>query len=116
MTTIDTQSLILGMGLVLFIACAIGGVVALVKVTRLERSKNNIDIGFQQQIDNVHKLVDVKVNEINNQIGNVYRDMDSRFDKMYNKIMTDTNPKHRILSMIRPGKGPLESTDEGHKE
>ena len=113
--TIDIQSFILGMGLVFLIICVIGGVVALVKVMRLEKEGNNIDIGTQQQLDNLHKLVDVKVNEINNSIGIVYRDIDSRFDKMYNKIMTETNPKHRILNMIS-GKSPSEATDDSHKE
>ena len=109
--TIDLLSLILGMGLVLVIAFAIGGVVALVKVTRLERNSNNIGIGTQQQLDNIYRHIDDKTTEIEHQFGNLYKDMDSRFDKMYNKIMQDTNPKHRILNMIKPG-GSSDSTDD----
>ena len=109
--TIDIQSLILGMGLVLVIAFAIGGVVALVKVIRLERNSNNIGFGTQQQIDGLHTHLNTKMNEIQNQFGGVYKDMDSRIDKIYNKIMQETNPKHRILNMINGGLSDPTKTD-----
>ena len=110
--TIDLLSLILGMGLVLVIAFAIGGVVALIKVTRLERNSNNIGIGTQQQLDNIYRHIDDKTTEIEHQFGNLYKDMDSRFDKMYNKIMQETNPKDRILSMINGGLSDPSKTDD----
>jgi hypothetical protein len=113
--TIDLLSLILGMGLVLVIAFAIGGVVALVKVMRLERNSNNIDIGTQQQLDDIIKTVGAEIGEIDHKIQNLYRDMDSRFDKFYSKIIQETNPKQRILNMIKSGSSS-DSTEDSHKE
>jgi hypothetical protein len=104
--TIDLQSFILGMGLVLVIALVVVSVIALIKVMRLEKDGNNIAIGTQQQLDNIHKAIDVRNNEIQNQIGNVYKDMDSRFDKLANKVKTASQEdreewKNRILEIMR---------------
>ena len=97
--TIDLQSFILGMGLVLVIALVIVSIVAMVKVMRLEKNGNNIDLGFQQQIDGLHKDVDIKV-------GNLYKDIDSRFDKFYNKVKSPSPEEReewrtRILEIMR---------------
>lgn len=103
---IQLTSFILGMSLVLVIALVIVSIIALVKVMRLEKNGHNIDIGFQQQIDDLHKKFEVKNNEIQNQIGNVYKDMDSRFDKLHNKVKTVSQEereewKKRILEIMR---------------
>jgi len=114
----DILSFILGMCAVLVIVLAIGGVVALFKVLRLEKTFNNISIGFQQQIDLLKKDNESGesfiMTNINQHINEIYKDMDSRLDKMYNKILRDTNPKERILQMIKSGDSS-EKKDE-HKE
>ena len=97
--TIDLQSFILGMGLVLVIALVIVSIVAMVKVMRLEKNGNNLSLGFQQQIDELHKDVEVKV-------GNLYKDIDSRFDKFYNKVKSSSPEereewKNRVLEIMR---------------
>jgi hypothetical protein len=97
--TIDLQSFILGMGLVFVIALVIVSVIALVKVMRLEKNGYSISVGTQQQITELQKDVEVKV-------GNIYKDMDSRFDKLYNKVKTPTPEereewKNRVLEIMR---------------
>jgi hypothetical protein len=87
------------MGLVLVIALVIVSVIALVKVMRLEKNGNNIDLGFQQQIDGLHKELEVKNNEIQGQIGIIYRDMDSRFDKHFAKVKTTSQEDHEALKL-----------------
>lgn len=98
--TIDLQSFILGMGLVMLIALVVGIVVALVKVIKLRKDFDNYGFGFQQQIDNTHKAIDVKVNEINHQFENLYKDMDSRLDKQYSKIIKEVIPNKTFLQTI----------------
>lgn len=106
----DILSFILGICAVLVLAFAIGGVVALVKIIKIEKKFNNVTLGFQQQIDTM-KL------EVTNNLGQVYQDMDSRLDKQYNKIMKETNPD-RILNMIKSKKTSSSQilTDDENKE
>jgi len=111
----DIQSFILGMCAVLLIALVIGSVVALVKVLRLEKNSNNINIGFQQQIDLLKRDCEsndeVLATQLGQQINQVYQDIDSRMDKLYNKILKESNPKERILQMIK-GEKTTNSSEE----
>lgn len=71
----DIQSFLLGMGAVLLIVSAVGGVVALVKVGKLKKTVT----------DNEH-MRDGHFQHVNTQFTDVYRTMDSRFDKLENKF------------------------------
>ena len=59
----DIQSFILGMCAVLFIGFAVGGIVALVKVTKLQRQFNNVGFGTNQQIENLRKDTEAGMGE-----------------------------------------------------
>jgi len=110
--TIDLQSFILGMGLVMLIALVVGIVVALVKVIKLRKDFDNYGFGFQQQIDNIIKERGFQYEDTARKIGNVYKDMDSRLDKQYTKIIKEVIPNKTFLQTIsnyKPDKGePLE--------
>ena len=71
----DIQSFILGMGAVLVIASAVGGVVAIVKVSKLKREVNQERTNRQMEIQGIYRSFD-----------DVRSDMDSRLDKMDNKF------------------------------
>jgi len=71
----DIQSFLLGMGVVLLIASAIGGVIALVKLGKLKVELENKEKGRLMEMQSVyHEFEDVR------------RTMDSRFDKFENKV------------------------------
>jgi len=110
--TIDLQSFILGMGLVMLIALVVGIVVALVKVIKLRKDFDNYGFGFQQQIDNIIKERGFQYEDTARKIGDVYKDMDSRLDKQYAKIIKEVIPNKTFLQTIsnyKPDKGePLE--------
>jgi len=110
--TIDLQSFILGMGLVMLIALVVGIVVALVKVIKLRKDFDNYGFGFQQQIDNIIKERGFQYEDTARKIGDVYKDMDSRLDKQYTKIIKEVIPNKTFLQTIsnyKPDKGePLE--------
>ena len=71
----DIQSFLLGMGAVLLIVSAVGGVVALVKVGKLKREVNQERTNRQMEMQNVYRQFD-----------DVFKTMDSRFDKFENKV------------------------------
>ena len=71
----DIQSFLLGMGAVLLIVSAVGGVVALVKVSNLKREVNQERNNRQMEMQNVYRQFD-----------DISKTMDSRFDKMDNKF------------------------------
>ena len=108
----DIQSFILGMCAVLFISFAVGGVVVLFKVTRLEKNFNNVGFGTNQQINNLRKDTEDNTNEVLRQIEELSKEVDSRLDKQFNKIMRETNPRDRILNMIRDDKTTSREDDK----
>ena len=71
----DIQSFLLGMSVVLVIASAIGGVIALVKVSNLKKEVNEKEKNRMMEMQSVYRQFD-----------DVYKAMDSRFDKMDNKF------------------------------
>ena len=71
----DIQSFLLGMGAVLLIVSAVGGVVALVKVGNLKREVNQERNNRNMEMQSVYRQFD-----------DVQKSMDSRFDKMNNKF------------------------------
>ena len=71
----DIQSFLLGMGAVLVIASAVGGVVALVKVSKLKKEVNEKEKNRLMEMQGLYRQFD-----------DVYKAMDSRFDKMDNKF------------------------------
>jgi len=100
------------MGLVMLIALVVGIVVALVKVIKLRKDFDNYGFGFQQQIDNIIKERGFQYEDTARKIGDVYKDMDSRLDKQYAKIIKEVIPNKTFLQTIsnyKPDKGePLE--------
>jgi hypothetical protein len=89
---IQVTSFILGIVSVLVIAMAVVSVVAIVKVMKLKLDHNNLSIWSNQEFESLKK-------EIDHKIGNTYKDMDSRFDKFYEKIMKNKSPKNEVFEM-----------------
>jgi hypothetical protein len=71
----DIQSFLLGMGAILVIASAVGGIVALVKVSKLKKEVNDKEKGRLMEMQGVYRQFD-----------EMRGGMDSRFDKFENKV------------------------------
>jgi hypothetical protein len=95
----DIQSFILGMSLVLVIAMAVVSVYAIVKVMKLKADLMGLNIWSNQEIENLKKQFGTKDMALDYKIGNIYKDMDSRLDKLYEKIMKNKSPKNEVFEM-----------------
>jgi hypothetical protein len=89
---IQLTSFILGIVSVLVIAVSVVSVVAIVKVMKLKADCTGVNIWASQEFESLKK-------EIDHKIGNTYKDMDSRFDKFYEKIMKNKSPKNEVFEM-----------------
>lgn len=96
---IQLTSFILGMSLVLVIAMAAVSVYAIVKVVKLKNDHNSLSMWSAQEFDKLRKVQETKDMELDHKIGNVYRDMDSRLDKLYEKVMKTKSPKNEVFQM-----------------
>jgi len=101
---IQLASFVLGMSLVLVIAMAIVSVYAIVKVMRLNKTVYDNGIWASQEFENLKK-------DLDNRIGNTYRDMDSRLDKLYSKIIKEVIPNKTFLQTISNYKPPVDDGD-----
>ena len=97
----EILSFILGMCAVLVIALAIVGVVALVKVLKLKQNYDNdvrelhlkindVETNISKNIDELHQYMGREIENINQvtsrEVNEIYRTIDSRFDKLSNKL------------------------------
>ena len=86
----DILSFILGMSVVVVIALAIVAVIGLVRVNKVKSQINDITQYMERENENFHRNTAEQFNVINqdfrNEIDNIYRTIDSRFDKLENKI------------------------------
>lgn len=96
----EIQSFILGMSAMLVIALVIGSVFAVVKVIKISKKFNEIQIWVNHEFQNFRKENELAMFGTNQQIQEVYRTIDSRCDKLYEKILKEQNPKNRILQLI----------------
>lgn len=71
----DTLSFVLGIAFVVVIAVAIVAVYAFVKVKEVKEQINNSEQSFSRDIENVYRT-------LHEEVSGVYRQMDSRFDKL----------------------------------
>jgi hypothetical protein len=97
---IQLASFILGICSVLVITMGIISVYVVVKVMRLKDDYKNLSIWVSQEFENLRKERDVHENDTNKAI-------DSRCDKLYEKIMKD---KYPLKMMI--GRHPELDNDE----
>jgi len=97
----DIQSFILGMGAVLVIAVAIGSVFAVIKVIKIGEEFREIQLWINQEFEKGKDRERQEKMIIGNQFQEVYRTLDSRCDKLYEKILKEQNPKNRILQLIK---------------
>lgn len=109
---VEFLSFILGICVVLMVAMAAGSIFAIVKVIKVDkqvtgnvwRSNEEFD-KVKDEFEKVRKEIEVDQNEI-------YRTIDSRSDKLYEKIAKDLNPKHRILQLINNDPSDKESENK----
>jgi hypothetical protein len=83
---------------------AIVSVYAIVKVMRLNKTVYDNGIWASQEFENLKK-------DLDNRIGNTYRDMDSRLDKLYSKIIKEVIPNKTFLQTISNYKPPVDDGD-----
>lgn len=98
---IQLTSFILGIVSVLVIAVSIVSVYAMVKVMKFKSAHSGLSIWVSQEFESLKKDIDHK-------IGNTYRDMDSRFDKQYRKIIKEVIPNKTFLQTISNYKPPVD--------
>lgn len=98
---IELTSFILGIVSVLVIAVSIVSVYAMVKVMKFKSDHSGLSIWVSQEFESLKK-------EIDHKIGNTYRDMDSRFDKQYSKIIKEVIPNKTFLQTISNYKPPVD--------
>lgn len=91
----DVQSFILGMGAVLVIAFAIGSVFAVVKVIKISKEFRETQIWISQEFEKGKDREREEKMIVGNQLQEVYRTIDSRFDKFYEKISKEMNHKNK---------------------
>jgi len=86
----ETLSFILGIASVVVIATAIVAVYAFVKVNKVQIRVNDQEMSLSREIENIHRIVNEEIQNISRHIENVERDiysqMDSRFDRLENKL------------------------------
>jgi hypothetical protein len=75
----DTLSFILGIASVVVIAMSIVAVYALVKVNKLKKQIEYNEISLSREIENINR-------NTYEEMQNVYRQMDSRFDKLVSNL------------------------------
>lgn len=96
---IQLTSFILGMSLVLVIAMAAVSVYSIVKVMKLKHDLINQNNWIVQVFETQRVEKEKDTADLDHKIGIIYRDMDSRFDKFYEKIMKNKSPRTEVFEM-----------------
>jgi hypothetical protein len=102
----DIQSFILGMGAMLVVAFAIGSVFAVVKVIKFGKEFREIQIWISQEFENEKKEREKEKIIVGGQLQEVYRTIDSRLDKQYEKILKEVSPNKSFLQLISGKSSP----------
>lgn len=96
---IQITSFILGMYTVLMVALVSGSVYAIVKVIKLRRELEETHMAFNNEIERVTKDREDEMASVYGLIDNTTKSIDSRYDKLYEKIMKYQTPKNRVFEM-----------------
>ena len=96
---IQLTSFILGMSLVLVIAMAVVSVYSIVKVMKLKHDLINQNNWIVQVFETQRVEKEKDTADLDHKIENIYRDMDSRLDKLYEKIIKNRSPKNEVFEM-----------------
>ena len=86
----ETLSFILGIAFVVVIATAIVAVYALVKVSKVNKELEQTQLSLSRDIERVYRDMHDLLSDANRRLieteQNVFRQIDSRFDKLENKL------------------------------
>lgn len=86
----ETLSFILGMAIVVVVAVAIVAVYAFVKVIKLQDNLKQLDRELSLRESNLYQAINEENRQINQRVDlfetNVYSQLDSRLDKLQNKL------------------------------
>jgi trans-2-enoyl-CoA reductase len=96
---IQLTSFILGMSLVLVIAMAVVSVYTIVKVMKLKNETQGFIAWVNQEFAKLRTDHENQGLDYSHKIENTYRDMDSRLDKLYEKVMKTKSPKNEVFQM-----------------
>jgi len=88
----ETLSFVLGMSLVVVIAVAVVAVIGFVKARKIEIELEHITVDIHRQLDTnqteLHQRVDYSHRRIDDFEKEVFSQLDSRLDKLENKLIT----------------------------
>ena len=88
----ETLSFVLGMSLVVVIAIAVVAVIGFVKARKIEIELEHITVDIHRQLDTnqteLHQRVDDSHRRIDDFEKEVFSQLDSRLDKLENKLIT----------------------------
>lgn len=96
----ETQSFILGMSAAVVIALVIGSVVALVKVLKISKNFNDVQIWISHEFENVKKDMDKREQQLYRRCDDIEKLIESRSDKLYDKVMKEIRPNKQFLGSI----------------
>ena len=109
----DIQSFILGMGAMLVVALVIGSVFPVVKVIKFGKEFREVQIWTTHEFENVKKDIEKREQRLYRRTDDIEKMIDSRCDKLYDKILKDVSPNKAFLRTISipPKKLESESVD-----
>jgi hypothetical protein len=94
---IQLTSFILGIVSVLVIAMAVVSVYSIVKVMKLKQYASNTQIWAAQEFERIRKDIDDRYNETIRGIDETNKSIDSRCDKLYEKIIKNKSPLKTMI-------------------
>lgn len=96
---IQLASFILGIVSVLVIAMSVVSVLAIVKVVKLKNDNNGMAAYVTQEFQKFRNDLDNRESSLNQSIIDLSKSVDSRCDKLYEKIMKNKNPRTEMFEM-----------------
>lgn len=109
----EIGTFILGMVTMLLIAAVISGVIAVVKVMKISKNIESLDTWTSQRFENVNNEFEKQKMIIKNQLDDIYRTIDSRNDKLYEKV-TKHKPEEADDGFKKTLLQVLNNEDEGN--
>ena len=96
---IQVTSFILGMCAMLVTAVVVGSVFAVVKVVKVSEKVKTNGYWAMDEFEKLRKDLDDREASLARQIDDTNKSVDSRCDKLYEKIMRTRSPKNEVFQM-----------------
>lgn len=96
----DIPSFLLGIGVVLVIGLCVGSIIALVKVIKVTKYSQNLQASVGIQFGEVDKKINDNFAELQRQVDDVNKKVDSRYDKLDDKIKKELFDPNRVKEIM----------------